>query len=190
MRRGDWRGLLTATPSATNRNMSIIPFTWCRRQIERSHYGVLLTDIGILLMINMAQVTCCLITVKRRQLKSVKAHTHLVGVVEEVVHDEQTVSVLEQSFASNDTKLVQVKSADWILRYQHVSSHLKKQTRCSDINHAATVINEVITTMVIRPLDDRTYCARSAFTHLRLWWKAVQVLTASLHSQPAYVLHL
>ena len=63
-------------------------------------------------MINMAQVTCCLITVKRRQLKSVKAHTHLVGVVEEVVHDEQTVSVLEQSFASNDTKLVQVKSAD------------------------------------------------------------------------------
>ena len=32
-------------------------------------------------------------------------------------------------------------------------------------------INKVITTMVIRPLDDRTYCARSAFTHLGFWPK-------------------
>ena len=28
-------------------------------------------------------------------------------------------------------------------------------------------VDKIITVMVIRPLDDRTYCARSAFTHLR-----------------------
>ena len=31
--------------------------------------------------------------------------------------------------------------------------------------------NKVITTMVTGPLDDRTYCARSVFTHLGLWQK-------------------
>ena len=31
--------------------------------------------------------------------------------------------------------------------------------------------NKVITTMVIGPLDDQTYCARSASTHLGLWQK-------------------
>ena len=35
----------------------------------------------------------------------------------------------------------------------------------------ATDAYKVITTMVIGPLDDRTYCARSAFTHLVLWRK-------------------
>ena len=29
--------------------------------------------------------------------------------------------------------------------------------------------NKVIATMVIMSLDDRTYCARSAFSHLGLW---------------------
>ena len=44
---------------------------------------------------------------------------------------------------------------------------------------ALTSINKVITTTVTRPLDDRTYCARSAFTHLRLF-----LFMASLLSQP------
>ena len=34
-------------------------------------------------------------------------------------------------------------------------------------------VNKVITTMVIRPLDDRTYCVRSAFTHLEVKVKVV-----------------
>ena len=37
---------------------------------------------------------------------------------------------------------------------------------------------KVITTMVIGPLDDRTYCARSAFTHLGIWQK---LYDCSLH---------
>ena len=32
-------------------------------------------------------------------------------------------------------------------------------------------VNKVTTTMVIRPLDDRTYCIRYAFTHFELWQK-------------------
>ena len=41
----------------------------------------------------------------------------------------------------------------------------------------------VITTMVIRPLDDRTYCGRSAFTDLGALAKAARLFIASLHSQ-------
>ena len=37
---------------------------------------------------------------------------------------------------------------------------------------------KVITIMVIGPLDDCTYCARSAFTHLGLWQKMYE---CSLH---------
>ena len=35
----------------------------------------------------------------------------------------------------------------------------------------AKLYNKVIITMMIGPLDDYTYCARSAFTHLGLWPK-------------------
>ena len=37
--------------------------------------------------------------------------------------------------------------------------------------HTITIVclNKVITTMMIGPLDDHTYCTRSAFTHLELW---------------------
>ena len=31
--------------------------------------------------------------------------------------------------------------------------------------------NKIITTLVIGPLDDHTYCTQSGFTHLRLWHK-------------------
>ena len=37
--------------------------------------------------------------------------------------------------------------------------------------------------MVTRPLDDRTYCARSEFTHLGAFAKTVRLFTASLQSQ-------
>ena len=41
--------------------------------------------------------------------------------------------------------------------------------------------HKVITTMLIGLLDDRTYCAQSAFTQLGLWF------IASLHNQPVYL---
>ena len=37
--------------------------------------------------------------------------------------------------------------------------------------HKPLTKDKVITTMVIGPFDDHTYCARSVFTHLGLWWK-------------------
>ena len=43
--------------------------------------------------------------------------------------------------------------------------------------------NKVITTTVIRSVDDRTYCVRYAFTHLGLWRKLLRLFTASLQSQ-------
>ena len=43
----------------------------------------------------------------------------------------------------------------------------------SMLKYKTKKINKVITTMVIRPLDDRTYCVQSAFTHLGLWQKPV-----------------
>ena len=46
--------------------------------------------------------------------------------------------------------------------------------------------NKVITIMVIKPLDDCTYCARSAFTQLGALVKAVRLFTASVHSQIMY----
>ena len=41
--------------------------------------------------------------------------------------------------------------------------------------------NKVITTMVIRPLDDRTYCVRSAFTHLWALAKDLRRLFKARH---------
>ena len=43
--------------------------------------------------------------------------------------------------------------------------------------------NNVITAMVIRPLDDHTYCARSAFNHLGALAKAVRLFIAKLRGQ-------
>ena len=44
--------------------------------------------------------------------------------------------------------------------------------------------DKVITTMVTRPLDDRTYCTRSGFTYLGLWRKLYDYsFIASLHNQ-------
>ena len=42
----------------------------------------------------------------------------------------------------------------------------------------ATIENKVIAAMVIGPLNNRTYCAWSAFTLLGLWWK---LYNCSLH---------
>ena len=44
--------------------------------------------------------------------------------------------------------------------------------------------NKVIATTVIRPLDDHTYCARSAFTHFGVLVKTVRLFIASLHNHP------
>ena len=45
--------------------------------------------------------------------------------------------------------------------------------------------SSVITTVAIRPFDDRTYCARSAFTHLELLRKLHDWLFAApLHNLP------
>ena len=46
--------------------------------------------------------------------------------------------------------------------------------------------NKVITAMVIRPPDDRTYCVRCAFTHLDLWRK---LYNCSWHYFTANVLY-
>ena len=43
----------------------------------------------------------------------------------------------------------------------------------------AGISKQVMTTMVIGPLDDHTYCVRAAFTHLWLWRKQYECL--SLH---------
>ena len=45
--------------------------------------------------------------------------------------------------------------------------------------YAASRPNKVVTAMVIGPLDDHTYYARSAFTHLELWRKRYDHLTTS-----------
>ena len=42
------------------------------------------------------------------------------------------------------------------------------QSGCQPWPFQSTKVYKVITTMLIRPLDDRTCCARSAFTHLGL----------------------
>ena len=56
--------------------------------------------------------------------------------------------------------------------------------------------NKIITTMVIRPLADRTYCVRSAFPHLGLWrkqyvqgiiWKGENFLSNVLSSHLAAI---
>ena len=45
--------------------------------------------------------------------------------------------------------------------------------------------NKVVTTMIIRPLDDYTNCARSAVTNLGIWWwtvgteKAITIVVSS-----------
>ena len=44
-------------------------------------------------------------------------------------------------------------------------------------------VYKVITTMVIGPLDDHTYCTRSALTYLGLWRKLYDWFIASLHNQ-------
>ena len=46
------------------------------------------------------------------------------------------------------------------------------------------VLDKVITTMVVRPLDDCTYCARSAIHSIWILAKAVRSFMASLYSQP------
>ena len=46
---------------------------------------------------------------------------------------------------------------------------------------------KVLTTKVIGPLDDRTYCGRSAFTELGTFAKAVRLFITSLHNQPMYL---
>ena len=48
----------------------------------------------------------------------------------------------------------------------------------TDARFANKRTNKVITTRVIRPLDDRTYCVREAFTHLGRWRK---LYDCSLH---------
>ena len=45
-------------------------------------------------------------------------------------------------------------------------------------------LNKVITTKVTRLLNDHTYCARSAFTHLGVLAKAVRLFMPSLYNQP------
>ena len=57
-------------------------------------------------------------------------------------------------------------------------SHVYVQRTCTE--------NKGITTMAIGPLDDHTYCARSAFTHLGALAKAVGLFIASLHNHPIY----
>ena len=47
--------------------------------------------------------------------------------------------------------------------------------------------NKIITTMVIRPLDDHTYCAQSVLTHLGLWRKLNEIVHC-ITSQPANLL--
>ena len=42
-----------------------------------------------------------------------------------------------------------------------------------------TIFNKVINTMVIGPLDDRTYCARSALIRLGLWLIYIDVIRSS-----------
>ena len=39
------------------------------------------------------------------------------------------------------------------------------------IEEQVHIVDKVITTMVIRPLDEHTYCDRSAFTQSGLWQK-------------------
>ena len=55
-----------------------------------------------------------------------------------------------------------------------------------DLHVLFDIINKVITTMVIVPLDDYTYCARSASTRLGALAKDVRLFIASLHSQLMY----
>ena len=53
---------------------------------------------------------------------------------------------------------------------------------CPSIHpYAAKCNSKVIATLVIRPLDDRTYCARVALTHLRLWQRLYQAYHSSRH---------
>ena len=55
------------------------------------------------------------------------------------------------------------------------------------IGGGSAVQKKVITTMVIRSLDDRAYCDQSAFTHLGLHAKAVWLFIASRYSPGANV---
>ena len=74
---------------------------------------------------------------------------------------------------------------NWKYEYLGVHTHKKQNSsscsttcRVMPFNIAKSNTDKVITTMVIRPHDDRTYCARSAFTHLGLWQK---LYNCSLH---------
>ena len=51
---------------------------------------------------------------------------------------------------------------------------LTRQVTC----RVYSLLDKVITTLVIRPLNDHTYCTRSAYTHLGLWRK---LYNCSLH---------
>ena len=48
----------------------------------------------------------------------------------------------------------------------------------------ASLPKKVITTMMIRPPDNCTYCVRSSFTHFGALTKAVRLFIASFYCQP------
>ena len=53
----------------------------------------------------------------------------------------------------------------------HMNVIQRSKSQMQDNKLKNTTAAQVITTMAIRPLDDYSYCARSAFTYLRIWQK-------------------
>ena len=76
-------------------------------------------------------------------------------------------------------------TSDRIIKYQQQLDEITGQTGVSSFSQNYCLVrfhsqmfstvfqiqNKFVATMAIRPLNDHTYCARAAFTHLGLWRK-------------------
>ena len=60
------------------------------------------------------------------------------------------------------------RCADASSSYSSPDNESEETQNCVVSRIRSPYYNKMVTTIMIRPLDDRTYCARSAFTHMRL----------------------